>query len=128
MIAGFFGSFAGRVQFFGRIKSVVCVAVLHHLAGVFGIDGLAFRLPVRAVIAAKTYALVGDDTRPTQRFNDVGFGAGYKPALVGIFNSEDKSTVEFFSQQVVVQGRSDAADVQGAGRAGGKTHSDFVHF
>ena len=64
------------------------------------------------------------DSHPFQRLQDVGFGTGDIASLIGVFNAQNHGTAQLASQQVVVQSRTHATNVQGPSGARGKTHAN----
>ena len=93
-----FGQFAQLVKFLGGIERIVGKPVFNQRVSIFFIQWFAFALAVWAQIASKTYAFVGHQTAPFQRFNNIFFSAGYKPVLIGIFDSKKKVAAMFFCE------------------------------
>ena len=113
-------------EFLGAVKGVVGVPVAYQLLGILPVDGFALALPVRGVgmtpgrdahdLTVLIHAFVGPDAAPGERLDDIGFGARNETVGVGIFDAEDEIAAALFGEQVIVQGGSHAAHMQGPGR------------
>ena len=69
----------------GDIRFLVCEQLVH----VLSVHRLAFALTVRAVAAVfTTDAFIRADATPSERLDDVFFGARYEASLVGIFYAQ----------------------------------------
>jgi hypothetical protein len=64
---------------------------------------------------------------PLHAFDDGLDGFVRGPALVGVFNAQDKNTVLLAGIEPIEQGGSDTADVEVACGARGKSYSDMAH-
>ena len=96
----------------------------HQLVGILVIDGFAVALPVRAVVATESDTFIGNKTHPFQGIDDVLFRPRHITALIGIFYPKDKLPALLTGQQVIVQRRANAANVQRAGGGWSKTNAD----
>ena len=117
-----------RVEFPGCIESIVGVALVDQLAGVFFIDakGFPFALAVGAVGAALVGALIGFEAAPGEGIEDILFGAGYVAGLVGVFDPEDEVAAVAAGKEVVVKDGSYAPQVKAAGGAGCKAKTNLT--
>ena len=123
--AGCFGFRADRVQFVGRVESVISVARSDQLQGVFQVDLFALALAVRGVRASLVDAFVDRDAAPFERLHDIALRSRYESVRIGVFDAKDKVAAVLAREKVVVQRRADASHMQGAGRTRRKTDSDF---
>src|SRR5271157_1611010 len=85
---------------------------------------LVFRGPLRLVVgtigSADVRSLIPIDADPPKTIEDALDGILDVPLLVGVVDPQQKLAAEMPGQQPVEQGRSHSADVQKAGRTGGK--------
>ena len=87
---------------------------------------LALGLDIGAIIAAHIRALVIMKPRlPEGGINQFN-GAGNLPFLVGVLNAQDELAVVLFGEQVGVQRRAQAPQMQVSGGAGGETGADCL--
>jgi hypothetical protein len=73
-------------------------------------------------------AFIRGQAQPIQRTYDIIFSPGHKACLVGILNAEYEMPMVFFSQEIVIQCRPDAADMESPGGAGSKPQSNHEYF
>ncbi len=124
-----FGLVAQGVELLGRIERVVSPACFDELQGVFQIDFAPLALAVGGVGAADTDALVDFDAAPLERVHDILLGSRHEALRIGVFDAQNHRTFVLAGEKIVVERRADAADVQRARGAGGKTNSyGFLHF
>jgi len=97
----------------------------NELVGILPVHGLALALLVGAVGAAHALAFVNHDAAPGQRFQNVLLSAGHEAVLVRVLDAEEHLAAQLAGQQVVVQSRAYAADVQRPGGRGRKAHPNF---
>ena len=116
------GLVAQRVELLGRIKGVVGPARLDELQGVLEVDFAAFALAVGGVGAADTDTLVDLDAAPLERLQNILLGAGDEPLRIGILDAENHRALVLTGEEVVVECRPDAADVERSGGAGCEAH------
>ena len=96
--------------------------------GVFGVERFAFTLPVRSVCPGLFGGFVGLQAGPFEAVEDIFFGAGNKPALIRIFDTEDEVAAVFAGEEIVVKDGADATEMEATGGAGGKADPDsFAH-
>lgn len=65
------------------------------------------------------------DTQPIEGFDDIGFCARDETLRVGIFDAENHVSAVLFGEEVVIEGGTYTADVQGSRGTWGETHTDF---
>ena len=121
-LAAGLGLLAQGVELLGGVEGVVGPPGLHELQGVFEVYFAAFALAVGGMGASDADALVDLDAAPFERFEDVVLGARHEPLRVGVLDAEDHRALVPAGEQVVIQCRADAPDVQGPGGAGCETH------
>ena len=124
-IGGRFKVLAHCFQFVGRIESIIGPAVFHQLLGILTVLRLALALAVRTIAAAVRGTFIGLQPAPAQALHNIFFRAGHKTRLVGILDAQDEITAVVAGKQVVVQNRSNAAQVQAAGGTGPKSDPYF---
>ena len=113
------------LEFLRRIEGDISMAAGEELVHVLFVEASAFALPVRAIVAPETYALVEVNAQPGEGLDDILFGTGHEALRIGIFDSENQFPAMLLGEQVIIQGGTDSADVQGSRRTGGKTHSNL---
>ena len=113
---------AQGVELLGRIEGVVGPPGLHELQGILEIDLAALALAIGGMGPTDADALVDLDSAPAERFHDVLLGAGYETLGIGVFDAQDHRAAVLACEEVVIQCRADAADVQRPGGAGCETH------
>ena len=79
------------------------------------------RLAVRAVRATLLGPFIRVEPAPREGLPDVVLGAFDVAILVGVLDPENEGTAGLPGEQVVVECRADASDVEGTGRAGRET-------
>ncbi len=79
------------------------------------IEWQPLRLNIRRVWSALARALVPRDAHPVQAVVDRVDRALYQAILVGVLDAEDERALVLAREEVVVEGRADAADVQRPG-------------
>ena len=67
-------------------------------------------------------ALVDLDAAPFERLHDVLLGTRHEALRVGILDAEDHRALVLAGEEVVVECRADASDVQRSGGAGCEAH------
>ena len=120
--AAAFGLLAQCVELLGRIERVVGPSRLDELQGVFEVDFAPFALTVGSMGAADTDAFVDLDAAPLQRFENVLLGSRYETLRVGILDAQDHRSAVLTGEKVVVERRTDAADMQRSRGAGCEAH------
>ena len=120
---GYFVTFG--IELGRSVESDVGFAGFEQLVYVFAIDLFAFRLAIRAVVAAVAHPFVEVDAQPFEGFDDVGLGSRYEPLGVGIFDAENHVAVVLLGKQIVIESGTDSANVQGARGTWCETHPYF---
>lgn len=85
------------------------------------IDLATFGLKIRHGGTIYDRAFCPVETEPFESVDDEIGGACYKAGLVGVFDAENEVALGLFGDEVGVDGATDVADVDIAGRAGGET-------
>ena len=116
---------AQGVQFLGRVEGVVGPARLDELQGVFEVDFAPLALAVGGVRPSDAHAFVDLDAAPFERFQNVILRSGDEPLRIGVLDAQDHRSLVPAGEQVVVQCRTDAADVQRPGGAGREAHPNW---
>ena len=116
------GFVAQGVELLGRVEGVVGPARLDELQSVLEVDLAPLALAVGGVGAADTDAFVDLDAAPAERLQDILLGSGDEALRVGILDAEDHRAPVLPGEEVVVEGRADAANVQRSGGAGCEAH------
>ena len=116
---------AQGVQFLGRVEGVVGPARLDELQGVFEVDFAPLALAVGGVRPSDAHTFVDLDAAPFERFQNVILRSGDEPLRIGVLDAQDHRSLVPAGEQVVVQCRTDAADVQRPGGAGRETHPNW---
>ena len=75
--------------------------------------------------AAHALAFINHDAHPGKGFQDVFFGAGHEAVLVGVLDAQEHLAAQLAGQQVVVQRRAHAANVQRPGGGWCEAHPNF---
>ena len=110
-------------------ETAVSVPLGDELFGVFPIDRQAFRLEVRAEIAADPGAFIPVNIQPIQAVEDGVHGAGDEPFPVGVLDADDEAAAVVTGKEPVEKGGADVADMRVTGRAGRIADADVVgHF
>ena len=121
---------AHRVERLRRVEGDVGAAGVEQLRARRRGSGRPLGLTVRRVRAvvwqARARPFVGREAGPRERVQDVRLGALDEAALVRVLDAEHERAAGLASEQDVVEGRSEAADVEQAGRGRGKrTRTDM---
>ena len=95
------------------------------LIDIFTIYFFPFGLSVGSEIPSVTDSFVEFDTQPIEGFDDIGFCARDETLRVGIFDAENHVSAVLFGEEVVIEGGTYTADVQGSRGTWGETHTDF---
>ena len=111
-------------QLLGRIKSDVGLAGVEQLLHILLIDVAALALAIRSFVATKRDSLVELDTQPAERLDDILLGTGHEAVRVGVLNTEHQVATVLTGKQIIIQGGTDATDMQSPRRTRGKTHSN----
>ena len=103
-------------------------AQINQFVSIFGINSFALGLNIRSVIAADVRSFVPVHPNPFEcGINDIRSALNIA-FLVGIFNTEDKISARCLGYQILIERRSQVADVHISGRAGRESGSYFHHF
>ena len=121
-LAARLGLLAQRLELLGRVEGVVGPSGIDELEGVLEVDFAALALAVGGVGTAHADALVDFDAAPLERVEDVLLGARDEAVRIGILDAEQHHAAVVAGEEVVVECRADAADVQRAGGAGCEAH------
>ena len=124
-LAAFLVLRAQGVQLVGRVEGVVGPARLDELQGVFEVDFAPLALAVGGVRPSDAHAFVDLDAAPFERFQNVILRSGDEPLRIGVLDAQDHRSLVPAGEQVVVQCRTDAADVQRPGGAGREAHPNW---
>ena len=123
--AALLGFAAQGVQLFGRVERIVRPPGFDQLQGVFEVDFTPFALAVGGVRPSDAHAFVDLDAAPFERFQNVILRSGDEPLRIGVLDAQDHRSLVPAGEQVVVQCRTDAADVQRPGGAGREAHPNW---
>jgi hypothetical protein len=115
---------AQGLQFLLRVEGIVGRARVHQFLGVLAIEITALGLPVRAVVAPHLRPLVVRKPRPRQRVDDVRFRVFHVALLIGVFNPQQKFPVVLAGNEIVVERRPEASNVEKPRRTGSKADAD----
>ena len=108
-------------------EAVVRGAAVDELVGALLVERQALRLDVRGMRPALARALVVPDADPLQARVDVVDRARDEALLIGVLDAKDERARALASEEVVVQRRADAADVERAGRGWRESHPHAHH-
>jgi hypothetical protein len=84
----------------------------------------AFRLDVRRTWSPFAWSLVVLETRPVKRLDEVLHGPFDVTSPVSVFDAEDEDTLVLTSEEEVVEGGSQTADVEKSGGTRSKANAD----
>jgi len=117
-------------EFLRRVEGDVGLVGSQQLVHIFLIYFASFALAIGTFVAAKAHALVEFYAEPTETFQDIFFGPRHKSIAVGVFNAKNEFAAVLTREQIVVERRAHAANVERAGGTGRKTHPhfSFCHF
>ena len=91
----------------------------------YAVDFAPLALAVGGVRPSDAHAFVDLDAAPFERFQNVILRSGDEPLRIGVLDTQDHRSLVPAGEQVVVQCRTDAADVQRPGGAGREAHPNW---
>ena len=132
-------------EFFGGVKSNVSMSAIEELIYILMVDFSALRLTIRPVrtclhgqsffgllpLACRAFCGLATDTfvdtnaEPLEGFDDIFLSSRHESGRVRIFDAEEHVASMLTSEEIIIEGGTNTANVKSSGRGGCKTHAYF---